>query len=96
MTDIIAEAEARRRAYYEEPVRFTVKGRCGTFPFDMLRHDRCYPATSDDAANLTYVFGGGSGRLAIELVAPKRSCITPGRWASFGWTVTDIGGEELF
>lgn len=66
---------------------FTVTGR-GDFPFDMLRHDRCYPATGEDAAKLERP--DSPTQRAIRLVACTVAEITPDRWASFGWRVHDI------
>lgn len=87
------ETIARRKAYFEEPVRFTVKGR-GVFPADMLRHDRCYPVDGD-IDMVTNPLPVQRPLVEVVLVAPKRSCVTPRRWASFGWTVTEIGGEKV-
>jgi len=63
---------------------FQVDGN-GTFPFDMLRFDCCWPLTSDDAHKLT----GVERRTVIltTLQANRRWEPTEGRWASFGWPV---------
>lgn len=90
---VVHGGDLKRSLRNDSPVRFKVAGRGGTFPFDQLRHDHAWPATSDDAALLTYVPGGGN--VAIELVAQSRRAITPARWASFGWTVVEIDGEEV-
>lgn len=83
-----------RKAYYEEPTRFTVNGK-GTFPADMLRHDHCYPVDGDINCITDRRLSGGQG-VSVVLVAPTRGHITPRRWASFGWIVTDIAGQETF
>jgi hypothetical protein len=70
-----------------DPAAFTVTGR-GDFPFDMLRHNRCYPATSEDAAKLERP--DSPTQRAIRLVACTIAEITPDRWESFGWKVHDI------
>jgi hypothetical protein len=55
------------------------------FPLDMLRYDQCWPASSDDAANIS-----SSEHRSINL----RSHVEPTieRWSSFGWS---IGVEKL-
>jgi hypothetical protein len=65
---------------------FVVEG-AGEFPFDMLRSDHCWPATSVDAHNMraqirrrrltlcTYAHNGRSGE-------PNEA-----RWTSFDWKV---------
>lgn len=87
------ETIARRKAYFEDPVLFVVKGR-GVFPADMLRHDRCYPVDGD-INMVTDPRIAKRPLVTVVLVAPKRSAITTGRWKSFGWTVTEIGGEGV-
>lgn len=62
-------------------------------PFDMMRRDRCVPATEVDANKLERI---ASGRIRDEQdlnVAFDRFSLTAndptlGRWASFGCTVT--------
>jgi hypothetical protein len=62
------------------------------FPTDMLRHDACWPETSDDAVKLATACRSGKefkeiwGGESIGLVG-VRGGPTPGRWASFGWEV---------
>lgn len=68
--------------------RFTVEG-SGQFPFDMLRHDRCWPSSSTEVIGLaphdrSTLYGD---RRRVELhshIEPK-----PDRWASFGWPVVE-------
>lgn len=74
-------------SYLRQPASFTVTGR-GDFPFDMLRHDRCFPATSEDAAKLERP--DSPTQRAIRLIASTYAEITPDRWESFGWKVHDI------
>lgn len=61
---------------------FEVSGK-GDFPYDMLRHDCCWPYSSDDAAMLSY-----SDRRTLRLQTGQMSSPTAARWASFGWAVT--------
>jgi hypothetical protein len=82
--------DADRKSYWESPTRFTVKGR-GTFPADMLRHDRCWPVDGD----INAISQRFDGDVTITLCAFNRRVITPARWRSFGWVVTDIEGEEV-
>lgn len=63
--------------------KFTVQG-SGYFPFDMLRYDACYPATSDDAASLNL-----KEARTITLISAMVAQPTEGRWRSFGWQVID-------
>jgi hypothetical protein len=67
-------------------VRFTVEG-SGIFPLDMLRYDRCYPRSENDANTAQ----DGRVRRQVELLAPNRAEAywqpTAGRWESFGWKV---------
>lgn len=58
---------------------FKVEG-SGQFPLDMLHHDSCWPATSEDAALLLR-----TDRRTVELRTSHR--VTAPRWFSFGWTV---------
>lgn len=64
---------------------FAVEGR-GTFPVDMLRYDRCWPAATSDAQAIMPA--------SLEFTAQKRRVVlrshftpTVGRWNSFGWRV---------
>lgn len=76
----------------DEPSRFVVKG-SSVFPIDMLRHDHCWPVSGDfNRINFKPL---GAGEATIELCAQSARCITPLRWASFGWTVTEVGGVAV-
>jgi hypothetical protein len=79
---------------FDQPTRFTVKGR-GVFPADMLRHDHCYPVDGDIncITNPALTTGVNKDHVAeIVLVAQSGRRITPARWQSFGWVVTEIDG----
>ena len=70
--------------------KFTVQG-SGEFPFDMLRFDRCFP-TSPAASLAMGYFPDGRGRTMREVELCTDECsITPARWESFGWRVTQGG-----
>jgi len=70
--------------------RFTVAGD-GTFPFDMLRYDSCFPASSTDAASIPRKdFGSAGGMREVTLVSHSRHRPTTARWNSFGWGVINI------
>ena len=92
---VVHGQQLERRQDMDNPVRFTVAGKAGRFPFDMLRHDHAWPASSDDAINLAWDGHAKGVNITIELVAQARRAITPARWASFGWTVTHIAGQEV-
>lgn len=63
-------------------VSFTVSGKCA-FPFDMLRFDRAWPSTTQDAAKIEEDDCGEGVRLT------GHSC-TIDRWESFNYKVRDI------
>lgn len=72
---------------------FTVEG-SGTFPFDMLRYDQAYPASESESAKLDW--NGQPGLRQVKLATtyhPRerdlRHIVTPDRWQSFGWRVTE-------
>lgn len=78
---------------------FKVKSQMG-FPLDMLRYDSCWPAEPKDvslmaqAMNRHYYFKkpGEEDNLEITLKSPYHP--TDERWASFGWTVTEVKTEK--
>lgn len=60
----------------------------GTFPIDMLRHDRCTPAHENDSAQIERSFDRGSGRLVTHVMVKSTvKAPTTARWKSFGWEV---------
>ena len=64
---------------------FTVEG-SGEFPLDMLRYDRCWPATQNDAIQIN----AHMGRRTVTLATGQRSTAsypTVARWESFLWRV---------
>ena len=64
---------------------FTVEG-SGSFPFDMLRYDQCWPKSeSPDSATLELMTRRARGPFSLTLVG--LSAPTQGRWESFGWRV---------
>jgi len=67
---------------------FCVEG-TGSFPFDMLRYDCCFPPTLEEAAKLVYSDGRRVVRLC-RFVENKKNMPTQGRWQSFGWEVSSI------
>jgi len=72
--------------------RFTVAGR-GTFPYDMLRYDECFPVYPDDSNNMNPSI---IEHREIELSHTSRNNFwfpTEGRWSSFGWIVTEINRD---
>jgi hypothetical protein len=74
---------ANNRVYLH---KFRVRG-VGQFPLDMLRYDRCFPDTGDDAAGL---HSDCRIRREITLIAANREPYwkpTEGRWSSFLWSV---------
>ena len=65
-------------------VEFTVEG-AGTFPFDMLRYDACYPRTGADSTKLEPTETDKRHLVLVSRFEPTRE-----RWESFGWNVTDV------
>lgn len=70
-------------------VNFTVEGG-GTFPFDMLRYDACYPASERESPGLDWQ--GQPGLRQVTLVHrvlkdENLSNYPSPRWPSFGWHV---------
>lgn len=64
---------------------FTVAGK-GTFPVDMLRYDRCFPARDSDVVRS---LADGQREITLATCAPRKvgHLVTEKRWATFGWTV---------
>jgi hypothetical protein len=79
--------------YY--PTKFLVEG-SGQFPIDMLRYDRCCPATESDsnAINRQVKWDGEkTAKCHIELIrysSAGKSGPNVARWASFGWKVLQV------
>lgn len=79
---------------------FRVHGQ-GAFPFDMLRHDGCYPDSSQDSIAIERTVSRHFTRPADSIVVLRKGHrgrephITPARWASFGWRVTDVRTERI-
>jgi hypothetical protein len=93
---VVHGKELERRQRLDSPTRFVVKGR-GVFPADMLRHDHCWPVDGDiNRVTDPTVKLGDRKDVTVTLCAQARRCITPARWASFGWVVTEIDGETEF
>jgi hypothetical protein len=73
---------------------FFVTGK-GTFPFDMLRYDQCFPATQDATVSIDSEVPGNRSIQMRRYVADKTTMPTTGRWASFGWTVSVTSTVKL-
>jgi hypothetical protein len=71
-------------------MEFTVTGRF-PFPIDMLRYDRCYPATEKDSSLMVGALSG-SREITLRLVTDRPAGPTEARWNSFMW---HVGGERL-
>ena len=70
-----------------KPYRFTVAG-WGSFPTDMLRYDRCWPATQQDVYNVVAERCGATDLRIVELCGIDVP--TKERWASFSWKVVSV------
>ncbi len=68
-------------------IKFIVEGR-GTFPFDMLRYDACYPQTPESAAFLHSQYDRTRRRIELVHLSDNRFWLpTEGRWKSFLWSI---------
>lgn len=88
----------RKRVKPGQACYFTVAG-SGDFPIDMLRYDRCWPASSDDAGNIAGgAYSEPRGQRTVTLACQPgdnwRSMPTHGRWSSFGWTTGGLRESE--
>ena len=69
---------------------FTVTGPY-RFPIDMLRYDCCYPQQQIDTAAIEKsLLRERPGPFKVTLASQIIYNPTKDRWASFGWTVTDV------
>lgn len=64
--------------------RFTVEG-TGTFPFDMLRQDQCWPADERESELLA-----GIDPRQIRLEKSDDAAPNVARWATCGWRVVTL------
>jgi hypothetical protein len=76
------DQHARPRVIYE----YFVTGH-GTFPFDMLRFDSCWPASGEDAAKLEWFTEGHAYRKNRSIRMRSYREPTVDRWSSFNWSV---------
>jgi len=79
------DARDRPTTWYE----FYAVGQ-GEFPYDMLRHDQCWPARGEDAGRIEahgrHFDREQRGKYIIRLNSHRKP--TPERWASFNWRIT--------
>jgi len=68
------------------PIKIFVMG-SGKFPIDMLRYDRCVPATESDANGIASREAYGRCIGLIRFSSARRSAPNIARWKSFGWVV---------
>lgn len=69
---------------------FTVTGR-GSFPYDMLRYDACWPANTESANMMDEVHATPGERRAVKTLRLRSHNVpTPERWASFMWKVAEV------
>lgn len=68
-----------------EVQRYVVRG-SHPLPVDMLRHDRCWPASERDSEVIAQTWRHeNNGPVEVEICT--RSELTVGRWESYGWHV---------
>lgn len=69
--------------------RFRVKG-IGPFPTDMLRYDRCWPDSTEDAIEIDCTLDNREHEShSVTLEGLQKP--TNARWLSFGWSITQEG-----
>lgn len=68
--------------------QFTVSGN-SRFPMDMLRYDKCWPADTTSALGILRTAAEDEYETFTFVMHTWSVGITPDRWRSFGWTVTD-------
>ncbi len=73
-----------KRGYQEWT--FKVRGK-GTFPYDMLRYDRCWPATEEDSHMMHWNAAREIRLSTASYDGNNQSAPTIGRWNSFLWRV---------
>lgn len=76
--------------------RFKISLPRGFIPFDMMRFDRCWPATDADSTRLQDM-ASGLGRDSLREVTfetDKPTAPTTGRWMSFNCYVTVVGATR--
>ena len=59
----------------------------GPFPFDMLRRDRCFPLSEDDAFMVGYDRDDKTRIVQLVRFSEDGTGATRARWQSFGWEV---------
>jgi len=77
-TERLLQRDERPQSTYD----YYVSGR-GPFPYDMLRHDRCWPCSSTDAVEMAR--NGRDAHRSIHVRSYQQP--TEGRWSSFLWSV---------
>jgi len=73
----------------------------GSFPFDMLRYDSCYPNSERDSVLLEQsvrnaFVDGKLDRWSICVKSASENKWTIGRWESFGVKITPVPREMTF
>ena len=71
--------------YYVRPK----KGEAVAFPFDMMRYDRCWPATTKAASllqNIIEIMASCDLITNVQIELKSNDPFTAGRWESYGWT----------
>lgn len=68
--------------------RFVVEGK-GSFPFDMLRYDSCFPDTAHDSAAMEHHRHEKRQIVLCSVGNVGSDFPTVERWRSFSWDVVD-------
>jgi hypothetical protein len=73
-------------------LEFAVVAGRGSFPFDMLRYDRCSPFRGEETSRLERE--DGSRALIVVRYAGQPGQWTDARWSSFGWGLRRFGKDQ--
>lgn len=78
------------------PYRQTFKVKYkNSFPLDMLRYDRCYPATQQDVSVIMLISPHIEFEVEIQRIIFDKKQLPSERWNSFGCTIHSVHTEKL-
>ena len=93
MSKLTAKQKDRLIESAQNAITFTVQGR-GDFPWDMLRYDKCWPATEAETNKLSILPQSEGYTKTREITLRGLVGPTFARWRSFNWEVVDMGLES--
>lgn len=75
-------------------MEYAVAVGCGPFAFDMLRYDRCFPASESDAHEMGRDHYQSDRFVIVARYKGQPGKWTIARWNSFGWRLS-VAFDEL-